>query len=111
MNLKIKYQVLVSNLATTSALTAVENKISIVSNLVKKTDYDTKVNEIEKKLTDYKHDKHITTPLLALMSSILLIFLFSLKLLFFIFLSSNFMLFPLILISYKKKSKNFYINF
>ena len=36
--------------ATTSALTAVENKIPNVSNLVKKTDYDTKVNKIEKKL-------------------------------------------------------------
>ena len=27
----------------------------------KKTDYDTKVNEL-KKITDYKHDKYITTP-------------------------------------------------
>ena len=27
----------------------------------KKTDHDTKVNEIEKKTTDHKHD-HITTP-------------------------------------------------
>ena len=44
MRLKLKYQ---DNLATT-ALTAVENKISNVSNLVKKTDYDTKVNETEK---------------------------------------------------------------
>ena len=30
-------------------LSSVENKIPIVSNLVKKTDYDTKVSEIEKK--------------------------------------------------------------
>ena len=44
MRLKLKYQ---DNLATT-ALTAVENKVSNVSNLVKKTDYDTKVNEVEK---------------------------------------------------------------
>ena len=43
-------------------MTAVENKIPNVSNLVKKTDYDTKVNEIEKKITDHKHDKYITTP-------------------------------------------------
>ena len=43
-------------------MTAVENKIPCVSNLVKKkTDYDTKVNEIEKKITDHKHDKYITT--------------------------------------------------
>ena len=34
----------VSDLATTSALTAVENKIPNVSNLVKTTDYGTKVN-------------------------------------------------------------------
>ena len=31
------------------------------SNLVNKTDYDTKVNEIEKKVTDHKHDKYIAT--------------------------------------------------
>ena len=51
-----------SGLATTSALTAVENKIPSFSNLVKKTDYDTKVNETEKKITDYNHHKYITTP-------------------------------------------------
>ena len=28
----------------------------------KKTDYDTKVNEIEKKITNHKHDKYITSP-------------------------------------------------
>ena len=33
-----------------------------VSNLVKKTDYDTKVNKNEKKITDHTHDKCITTP-------------------------------------------------
>ena len=43
-------------------MTAVENKIPSVSNLVKKTDYDTKITEIEKKITDHKHDKYITTP-------------------------------------------------
>ena len=42
-------------------MTAVENKIPSISNLVKKTDYDTKVGEIEKKLTDHNHDKYITT--------------------------------------------------
>ena len=34
----------------------------LISNLVKKTDYDTKINEIEKKLTDHKRDKYITAP-------------------------------------------------
>ena len=48
-----------AGLATTSALTAIENKIPSISNLVKKTDYDTKVTEIEKKLTDHNQDKYI----------------------------------------------------
>ena len=39
-----------------------ENEIHSVSNLVKKTDYDTKISDLEKKLTDYNHDKYITTP-------------------------------------------------
>ena len=43
-------------------MTAVENKILNVSNLVKKSDYDAKVNEIEKKITDHTNDKCITTP-------------------------------------------------
>ena len=51
----------ISNLATKTALTAVENKIPSVSNLVNKTDYNTKITEIEKKLTDHNHDKYITT--------------------------------------------------
>ena len=51
----------VSSLATKTTLTAVENKIPSVSNLVKKTDYNTKITEIEKKLTDHNHGKYITT--------------------------------------------------
>ena len=51
----------ISNLATKTALTTVENKTPDVSNLVKKTDYNTKVTEIEKKLTDHNHDKYIDT--------------------------------------------------
>ena len=43
-------------------LTAVENKIPDVSILVKKTDYNTKISEIEKKVSDHNHDKYITTP-------------------------------------------------
>ena len=30
--------------------------------MVKKTDYDTKVTEIENKLNNHNHDKYITTP-------------------------------------------------
>ena len=52
----------VSHLATTNALTAVENKIPSVSNSVKKTNCDTKISELEKKLTDHNHDKYITNP-------------------------------------------------
>ena len=33
----------------------------VFSNLVKKTDYNSKINEIEKKMTDNNHDKYITT--------------------------------------------------
>ena len=40
----------ISGLATTSALTEVENKISGVTSLVKKTDYNTKISEIEKNI-------------------------------------------------------------
>ena len=44
-------------------MTAVENDISNISSLVKKTDYNTKINEIEKKIiTDHSHEKYITTP-------------------------------------------------
>ena len=51
-----------SDLATKTALTAVEYEIADVNSLIKKTDYNTKVTEIEKKLTDHNHDKYITTP-------------------------------------------------
>ena len=51
----------ISGLATNSALTAVENKILDVSNLVRKTDYDTKISEIGKKVVDHNLDKYITT--------------------------------------------------
>ena len=43
-------------------MTAAENKIPDVSSLVKKTYYNTKITEIEKKLTDHDRDKYITTP-------------------------------------------------
>ena len=52
----------ITGLATTSALTAVKNKLPNINSLIKKTDYDTKITETEKKLTDYDHDKDVTTP-------------------------------------------------
>ena len=52
----------VSSLATQTVLTAVEDKIPSVSSLIKKTNYDTNINDLEKKLTDHNYDKYITTP-------------------------------------------------
>ena len=52
----------VRRLAIKSALTAVENKIPDISSLVKKTDYNTKITELEKKLIDRNHGKYITIP-------------------------------------------------
>ena len=52
----------VSSLTIKTASTAVENKIPDVNSLFKKTNYNTKITEIEKKLTDHNHDKYITTP-------------------------------------------------
>ena len=52
----------VSSLATKAGFTAVENKITDVISLVKKTHYNTKITEIEKKVTDHNHEKYITTP-------------------------------------------------
>ena len=52
----------VHSLATKTTLTAVENKMPDVSSLVKITNYDTKISELEKKLTDHNHDKYIATP-------------------------------------------------
>ena len=42
-------------------MTAVENKIPDISSLVKKTDYNTKISEIEHKISDHDHDEYITT--------------------------------------------------
>ena len=60
---EVKNKILnITNLATITALTAVENKIANVSNLVKKTDYKKKISEIKNKITtDHDHDKYITT--------------------------------------------------
>ena len=42
--------------------TLVENKVPDISSLVKKTDYNTKVSETAKKVTNLNHDKYITPP-------------------------------------------------
>ena len=49
----------ISNLATKTALTAVENSIPDISSLVKKTDYNTKTTNVENKLDNHNHDKYI----------------------------------------------------
>ena len=51
----------ISSLATRTALTANENKIPSVNNLVKKTYYNTNVTDIENKLNNHNHDKYIDT--------------------------------------------------
>ena len=51
----------VSNLVTKTTLTTFENEIPDVSNLVIKANYNTKVTETKKKLTDHNHDKNINT--------------------------------------------------
>ena len=60
----------VSSLATIIAFNAVENKIPGASSLVKKTNFNTKISELEKKLTDHNHEKYITTPEFTLAASV-----------------------------------------
>ena len=49
----------ISNLATKTALTTVENKIPSITGLVKKTEYNTKITDIENKLTNQNQDKYV----------------------------------------------------
>ena len=42
-------------------MTTVENKIPNVTGLVKKTDYNTKITDIENKLNNHDHDKYVAT--------------------------------------------------
>ena len=49
-------------MAATNPLTAVENKIISVSSLVIRTYYNTQINKIKKKITDFNHNDNITTP-------------------------------------------------
>ena len=50
----------ISGLATTSALTALENKIPDASNLVTKTNYNTKLVKLTRNDHNHDHDKYIT---------------------------------------------------
>ena len=51
-----------TNLDTITTLTAVGKEIPNISNLVEKTDYNTRIIDIENKITtDYDHDKSVTT--------------------------------------------------
>ena len=51
----------VSDFVKKTKLTELENKIPDVRSLVKKTDYDTKISELEKEVTDHNHDRCITS--------------------------------------------------
>ena len=57
--LRTKYETGKSDLG--SKISDVDRKIKIpdVCNSVKKTDYDTKISEIEKKFTNHNHDKFL----------------------------------------------------
>ena len=63
----------VSTSGTKTALTAVENKIPDVSSLVNKINYNIKVTEVEKKLTDHYHDKYVTTTAFNTFAAVFLI--------------------------------------
>ena len=58
---RIKYRV--NGLAITSALTVLKIKyLILIVYLKKKTDYGTKITEIEMNFTDHSHDKYTTFP-------------------------------------------------
>ena len=60
MRLKTKYLILLTQLLP--LLLKLENKIPIVSKLVKRTDYNGKICEIGNKITtDHDHDEYIIT--------------------------------------------------
>ena len=42
-------------------MTTVENKIPSITGLVKKTDYNTKITDIENILNNHNHDKYVAT--------------------------------------------------
>ena len=42
-------------------MTTIENKIPSINGLVKKTDYNNEITDIENKLNNHNHDKYVTT--------------------------------------------------
>ena len=59
MTLKTKYLVSLTQLLLTAEINEVKNKIPIISNLVEKIDYSTKISKIQNKIpTDHDHDKY-----------------------------------------------------
>ena len=48
-------------MATKTVVTSVENKIPDTSGLLKKTDYNTEITDIENKLNNHDHDKYVAT--------------------------------------------------
>ena len=62
MRLKTKYIILLTQLLLLLLLLLNIKKIPNISDVVKKPDYNTKIIEIENKITtDHDHDKYITT--------------------------------------------------
>ena len=52
----------ITNIATTTALTAVENELPDIGNLVKKLTVTQNLLKLKKIITDHNHDKYITIP-------------------------------------------------
>ena len=42
-------------------MTTIENKIPSINGLLKKTDYNTKITDIENKLDNHNHDTYVAT--------------------------------------------------
>ena len=53
----------ITNLSITTALTTAGNKIPNVSNLVERTNYNRKIHESEKKITDHDYSNNYITTL------------------------------------------------
>ena len=61
MKLKMKYLILITwLLLVLLRLLKIKNVVLVIQS--KKTDYNTTINDIEKKITDHNHDEYITTP-------------------------------------------------
>ena len=61
MRLKVRYLILLTQLLLVLLL-LLNIKYQVLVIQSKKTDYNTRTNEIEKRITDHNHDKYITIP-------------------------------------------------